>query len=247
MAAPIRLQKLLAEHGIASRRRAEGLIAAGQVRVNGAVVQQLGTCVDPACDRIEVDGQLLSDQPPLRYLLLHKPVGWLSTCFDPRGRRTVMDLLPLAWRTGQGLHPVGRLDYDSSGALLISSDGALTFRMTHPSFHLPKTYRVWLAGHPGATTLERWRAGVLLEGQKTLPASVQVCERTNNSTLVEIILVEGRNRQIRKVAEFLGYPVQQLHRIAIGPIVLGNLPAGHFRELSENEIQQLQATGTSDL
>ncbi|MBW4698029.1 MAG: rRNA pseudouridine synthase [Aphanocapsa lilacina HA4352-LM1] len=248
MGAAIRLQKLLAEHGIASRRRAEALIVSGQVCVNGTVVDRLGTRVDPQIDLIEVSGKPLHCAPPLLYILLHKPVGWLSTCFDPRGRRTVLDLVPAEWRTGQGLHPVGRLDCDSSGALIVSNDGEFTFRLTHPRHQLPKTYRVWVRGRPAAAALGRWRSGVVLEGQRTLPAAVTVVGRAAEATELEIVLVEGRNRQIRKVAELLGHPVERLHRTAIGPVALAGLPLGAHRLLSASQIERLlQATGTFDL
>ncbi|MBC7880337.1 MAG: rRNA pseudouridine synthase [Anaerolineae bacterium] len=245
MAPPIRLQKLLAERGIASRRHSEALISTGQVRVNGQVVQELGTRVDPEQDTIEVRGEPLHNSPTLRYILLHKPLNVLSTCSDPFGRTTVLDLLPEQWRNGQALHPVGRLDSDSSGALLITNDGELTFQLTHPRHHQPKTYEVWVSGSICEDAIDRWRAGLILEGKMTLPARVDILDRQMKRTLLRITLVEGRNRQIRKVSQLLGYPVEQLHRVAIGSVELGKLSAGSYRLLRDTEVGQLRATGNS--
>lgn len=240
---PERLQKVLAQFGIASRRHAEQLIAAGRVVVNDAIAQ-LGQKVDPQRDRILVDGVAVNSaqRPDRIYLLMNKPLGVISTCDDPHAKRTVLDLLPASLRQGQGIHPVGRLDADSTGALLLTNDGNLTFVLTHPRHHIPKTYHVWVAGHPSEATLEQWRQGVWLGDRLTRPAQVRVIRRhPQPKTLLEIVLREGRNRQIRRVAAQLGHPVQQLHRIAIGEIVLKSpgapeLSLGHYRPLSNFEI-----------
>jgi 23S rRNA pseudouridine2605 synthase len=240
-----RLQKLLSQWGVASRRRAEQMILAGRVRVNGQAVC-LGHKANPDRDRIEIDGVPLGEQhrPQLIYLLLHKPSGVVSTCFDPQGRPTVVELLPQSLR--QGIHPVGRLDADSTGALLLTNDGALTFHLTHPRHQIPKTYRVWIEGNPPESILAGWRRGVLLDGRPTQPASVRVIEQIpQERMLLEVILTEGRNRQIRRVAALLGYPVLQLHRTAIGQIQL-QLPGqpellrGRYRSLKPSEITLLQ-------
>ncbi|WP_072016387.1 pseudouridine synthase [Neosynechococcus sphagnicola] len=247
-----RLQKILSQWGIASRRQAEQMIRDGRVRLNGEVVLQLGQQASPDLDRIEVDGQAVEPlyRPATVYLLLHKPVAVVSTCHDPWHRSTVLDLLPESWRTGQGIHPVGRLDYQSTGALLLTNDGALTFGLTHPRHHIAKTYRVWVQGQPPEPVLQQWRQGVLLSGKRTLPAEVQVVQRQIGQTLLHIILHEGRNRQIRKVAEQLGHPVVQLHRTAIGAIQLASLPEGHYRCLTNAEIrflrQQINQTPVHD-
>ncbi|MBD2312745.1 rRNA pseudouridine synthase [Desertifilum sp. FACHB-1129] len=237
-----RLHKILSRWGVASRRHAEQMILAGRVRLNGTVVEQLGQKADPERDAIEVDGTLIADkrQPQRLYLLLHKPVGVVSTCRDPQNRRTVLELLPPNLRNHQGIHPVGRLDADSSGALLLTNDGDLTFGLTHPRHSVPKTYRVWVKGSPPETVLQAWRTGVILSGRKTAPAQVKVLESKAEETLLEIILREGRNRQIRRVAEQLGYPVVHLHRIAIGSIHLRQLPTGQYRMLSQAEVQLLK-------
>ncbi|MGA1474378.1 MAG: pseudouridine synthase [Prochlorothrix sp.] len=235
-----RLQKVLAHQGIASRRRAEELIVAGRVRVNGQVAH-LGQKVDPQQDFIELDGVSLQTHPKPEhlYILLHKPLGVVSTCADPQGRPTVLDHLPSTLHQGQGLHPVGRLDFNSTGALLLSNDGDFTFRLTHPRHPIAKTYRVWVQGHPSPDSLQRWRSGLPLDGKLTLPATVKRVQQKPDRTCLQIQLWEGRNRQIRRVAEQLGHPVLRLHRTAIGPLSLDPLPPGQWRHLTLQEIQNL--------
>lgn len=239
-----RLQKILAQLGIASRRQAEEMIKLERVRVNG-VLAHLGQKVNPQRDEITVDGIVAAVQrPDLIYLLLNKPAGVVSTCDDPQGRPTVLDLLPKELSSGQGIHPVGRLDAETTGALILTNDGDLTFGLTHPRHSIPKTYRVLVKGHPPEAVLKVWRQGVVLEGRKTRPAQVKVINKLVDSTCLEIILKEGRNRQIRRVAQQLGYPVIKLHRTAIGSIKLqlpqgGNLAEGKYRHLDEYEIHFL--------
>lgn len=235
-----RLQKILSQWGIASRRQAEELIRCGRVRLNGAVAE-LGDKADPSRDRIEVDGRLIqpADRPKLQYLLLHKPANVVTTRDDPQKRRTVMDLLPASLKDNS-LHPVGRLDADSTGALLLTNDGDVTFCLTHPRHSIAKTYQVWVEGHPTEAALEQWRRGVLLDNRQTRSAQVEVLRQTGSQTFLKITLREGRNRQIRRVAEQLGHPVVSLHRVAIGAIALGSLPAGQVRPLSAKEIEFLR-------
>ncbi|NES83202.1 MAG: rRNA pseudouridine synthase, partial [Moorea sp. SIO2B7] len=207
-----RVQKILSQWGIASRRQAEKMILAGRVRLNGNIVL-LGQKADPSKDRLELDGRMIkiSDRPQLIYLLLNKPSGVVSTCHDPRNRPTVLDLLPPQLQHGQGIHPVGRLDAESTGALILTNDGELTLTLTHPRYHLPKTYQVWVQGHPCESTLQVWRNGVILSGRKTLPAKVNIVKHSKEKTLLEIVLTEGRNRQIRRIANHLGFAVVNLH------------------------------------
>ena len=240
-----RLQKILSQWGIASRRRAEQLILAGRVRVNGAVAT-LGQTAETTTDRIEVDGKLITVQgrPEPVYLLLNKPVGVVSTCFDPQGRPTVLELLPPQLRECEGIHPVGRLDIESSGALLLTNDGELTFQLTHPRHSISKTYLVWVRGQTSNSVLDAWRNGIDLDGQYTLPAQVTALKYQDNHTLLEVVLTEGRNRQIRRVATQLGHPVADLHRIMIGGISIDgdrSLEIGSHRKLRHLEIQSLQS------
>ncbi|MFM1842100.1 MAG: hypothetical protein RLZZ490_836 [Cyanobacteriota bacterium] len=240
-----RIQKLLSQWGIASRRHAEDLIMAGRVTLNGKPVQ-LGDKADPHQDHLLVDGKPIkpTDRPRKLYLLMNKPKDVLSTCEDPKGRKTVLDLLPRNLQQGQGLHPVGRLDRNSTGALLLTNDGELTLRLTHPRYHLPKTYDVWLEGHPSDEDLEKWRSGMDLEGQKTLPATLEILAETRDQTHLLITLTEGRNRQIRRMAEELGFVVLKLNRRSIGPLKLNNqgksLGSGQFRFLTPGELKLLK-------
>uniref|UniRef100_B8HSY9 Pseudouridine synthase n=1 Tax=Cyanothece sp. (strain PCC 7425 / ATCC 29141) TaxID=395961 RepID=B8HSY9_CYAP4 len=242
-----RLQKILAQWGIASRRQAEQMILDGRVWLNGEPAT-LGQKADPHCDRIQVDGRTLqSDRPDLLYLLLYKPTGVISTCSDPQGRPTILDLLPPHYRN-LGLHPVGRLDSETTGALLITNDGWLTHALTHPCHQVSKVYQVWVSGHPPESVLQQWRDGVMLAGRLTLPAQVRLLERTeipSALTCLEVILWEGRNRQIRRVAKKLGYPVVHLHRTGIGPVQLQatdqpTLAKGHYRHLTPGELEALR-------
>lgn len=242
-----RIQKIMAQWGIASRRQAEQMILAGRVRLNGQLVS-LGEKANPSQDRIEVDGIQIQplNRPQSIYLLLNKPAGVVSTCLEQRGRPKVLDLLPPDLKVGQGIHPVGRLDVASTGALILTNDGELTFHLTHPRHCVPKTYEVWVEGNPPESILQKWRQGVILSGRRTLPAKVQVLkEQPGSQTCLEVVLSEGRNRQIRRVAEQLGYPVVRLHRTAIGSIRLNppggpNLAMGQYRTLTPQEVHQLK-------
>ncbi|MCP9848389.1 pseudouridine synthase [Cyanobium sp. Morenito 9A2] len=231
---PQRLQKLLAGAGLCSRRQAEVLLLQGRVRVNGRVAQ-LGDRADPRWDHVELDGRPVAARSPAFTVLLHKPRGVVSSCFDPEGRPTVLDLLPSELARGTGLHPVGRLDVQSRGALLLSTDGELTLRLTHPRYGHRKTYRVWVEGQLTAAALERWRRGVPLDGEPSQAVGVDVCEQRPDRTLLKLEMGEGRNRQIRRTAELLGHRVLDLIRIAIGPIALGDLPEGRWRGVDPEE------------
>ena len=227
-----RLQKLIAAAGICSRRHAEDLLRQGRVKVN-QVIAGLGDQADPTIDRIEVDGRPLSQPSSPRLILLNKPPGVISSCSDPQGRKTVLDLVPERLR--RGLHPVGRLDGDSRGALLLTNQGAITLQLTHPRYAHRKTYRVQVRGKPTPTTLQRWCNGVELDGISTQPAEISLLKPGASVSLLKVILREGRNRQIRRVAEALGHPVLDLQRTAISSIDLGSLPEGHWRELTRSE------------
>lgn len=241
-----RVQKILSQWGIASRRQGEKMILEGRVQINGQTAT-LGDRVDLAVDALQVDGKAIKNthRPQLVYLLLNKPLGVVSTCKDPQNRPTVIDLLPMNLRQGLGIHPVGRLDFASTGALILTNDGELTLGLTHPRYHLPKTYLVRLNRSPSSKDLACWRKGVFLGGKLTAPAKVKLVKSDRTQTTLKIVLTEGRNRQIRRVAAQLGYQVNQLHRIAIGSINLdthryGELVPGKYRHLKSREINFLQ-------
>jgi pseudouridine synthase len=230
----IRLNKILAEAGAASRRHADGLIADGRVRVNGNLVTQPGAKADPRRDHITLDGKPLGSPQQKIYILMHKPEGVVTTARDPEGRKTVLDLLP---DLGARVYPVGRLDYDSSGLLLLTNDGALAQRLTHPASQIKKTYHVKVSGTPSPQALKAFAAGLVIEGKKTAPCQIKVIKRLENEALLQIILREGRNRQIRKMCEAVGHPVLSLKRVAMGPLRLGDLPRGGWRYLTRREVE----------
>jgi pseudouridine synthase len=234
--AGIRLQKVLASRGVASRREAERMIQGGRVEVNGNIVTALGTRVDPLTDRLRVDGVALGGAERPVYFLLNKPLGYLSTVSDPRGRPTVLDLLR---GVKERVYPVGRLDWNSEGLMVLTNDGELALRLTHPANHVPKVYRVKVKGILERDVLETVRRGLFLDGRRTLPAPVTRISSQAN-TWIEVVLYEGRRNQIRRVFERLGHPVLKLRRTAIGPISDRNLLPGAFRRLTPSEVSRLK-------
>jgi 23S rRNA pseudouridine2605 synthase len=236
-----RLQKILAAAGVASRRRAEEIITAGRVTLNGQVVTELGTKADTSIDTIRLDGQPLKPAQQLRYFMLNKPKGYVTTVSDPEGRPTVMQLLS---NLTERLYPVGRLDYASEGLLLMTNDGALAEQLTKAASHVSKTYCVKISGKPDEKTIERLRAGVTLtldDGRrvKTSPAKIRLVEDAPNPWY-EIILIEGRNRQIRRMFQLVGFRVEKIKRTQLGPLIL-DVPPGKFRPLTESEVAQLKS------
>jgi 23S rRNA pseudouridine2605 synthase len=253
-----RLQKIIAAAGIASRRKAEAMIAAGQVTVNGRTVRELGAKADPDEDRISVNGRPLRAPEQKLYILLNKPKGYVSTVSDPQQRRTVLDLV-------RGLHarlyPVGRLDYHSEGLLLLTNDGDFAQQMTHASFHIPKTYLVKVSGHPTEEELRKLRGGIAIDishpfapkagakrmGQpqrrwmpvvKTAPSQIRIIREGANPWL-EVTLIEGRNRQLHRMFERVGHHVEKIKRVRLGPLTLDVEP-GRFRPLSQAEVKRLK-------
>ena len=232
-----RLQKVLASAGIASRRKSEEIILQGRVTVNRKVVTELGTKVDPDRDEIRVDGERIETGTRRVYIMVNKPKGVLSAMEDDRGRDALGDLVPVPAR----LYPVGRLDADSEGLILLTDDGELANLLTHPRYEHHKQYLALVNGHPSEKTLEAWRRGVLLEDKPTAPARVGIIKRERDSTLLKIEMREGRKRQIRSVAALLGHPVRELRRIGLGPLQLGSLSSGQWRYLTDREIGQLKS------
>jgi 23S rRNA pseudouridine2605 synthase len=235
-----RLQKIMAGCGIASRRKAEEIIAAGRVTLNGKVVVEQGTKADPERDVICVDGKPLKRLEQLVYFVLNKPKGYVTTVSDPEGRPTVMDLVP---KRAERVYPVGRLDYASEGLLLLTNDGALVQKLMKAGSHVPKTYLVKVSGKPREKDIERLRAGITIaleDGRrvKTSPAKIRLAEDGTNPWY-EVTLIEGRNRQIRRMFERVGFPVEKIKRVQVGPLVL-DVGSGNFRELTEREVEELK-------
>jgi 23S rRNA pseudouridine2605 synthase len=239
----MRLQKAIAWAGVASRRASERLIRQGRVRVNGEVVTSMGVQVDPETDRITVDDEAIEVAPRRQYIKLYKPAGYLSVLHDPRGRPDLSDLVPRM----ESVHPVGRLDLDSEGLIVLTDDGALTQRLTHPRYEHEKEYLVLVRGTPGEDALQRLREGIVLEDGVTAPAEASLLASTawgaapSGSSYLRFVLHEGRKRQIRRMCVAVGHPVERLIRVRIGPVELGDLPPGAYRHLAETELERLRA------
>lgn len=233
----IRLNKFLSQSGIASRREADGLIEAGRVKVNGKVVLTLGTKINAVEDRIEVDGRVIKPAAGKVYIVVNKPVGYLVTRKDPFARSTVMELLP---ELSTRLYPVGRLDYDSQGILLLTNDGELCNRLLHPRYKIKKMYMVKVKGKPGVADLKKLQKGIYLDNKKTSPAKIIKLRESLRGTLLRVELHEGRKREIRRMFAYIGHEVQALKRISFAGIALGKLKSGQWRYLSSREVTSLK-------
>ena len=255
--AGVRLQKILSQAGVASRRAAERLIEEGRVTVNGRTVREMGVKADPSTDDIRVDGRRLRAPERHRYILLNKPAGVVTTRSDPQKRQTVIDLLG---GVREYVYPVGRLDYDSEGLLLLTNDGDLAARLTHPRHEVERTYEAYVAGTPDEESIGKLRRGIPLDGRRTMPADVKLLSRPalhkgtrshdaagkgsqdrRTSGVLLITIREGRNRQVRRMCEAVGHPVRKLRRIRIGPITDRRLRLGEWRELTRTEVEKLKS------
>ena len=233
----IRLQKYLAMCGIASRRAAEKIILEGRVAVNGEIITEMGVQVDENSDTVTVDGRIIHPEEEKHYIAYNKPVGEVTTVSDPEGRVTVMDkFLDYPVR----LFPVGRLDYDSEGLLLLTNDGDMMNRVLHPSHEVIKTYWTKVSNHVSQEEIRALRKGVMVDGKLTSPASVRLIRENTFDTVLLIGIHEGRNRQVRKMAEAIGHKVVSLRRVGFGPVSLGDLPTGMWRPLTKEEISMLK-------
>jgi len=239
-----RLAHFLAHAGIASRRHAEELIASGRVRVNGVTITRQGVRIDPEHDTVLVDGKPVQAPPRHVYLLLHKPAGYVTTVRDPQGRPTVLDLLPAELRALR-VYPVGRLDIDTSGLLLLTNDGDFALRLTHPRYSTEKHYQAWVQGHPSESALARLSSGITIaEGNgrsyTTAPARVQLLRHAGTDALLALTIHEGRKRQVRRMLAVVGHPALELTRVGVGTLELGDLPVGKWRYLTGEEVAVLQ-------
>jgi 23S rRNA pseudouridine2605 synthase len=237
-----RLQKVLARAGVGSRRAVEELVAAGRVWVNGRPAA-LGRRIDPSKDKVEVDGSMVPLDARLKYYLVNKPAGVITTAADPHGRATVLDYFDPTLR----VWPVGRLDADTEGALVVTNDGDLTHRLTHPSFGVPKSYLVEVRGTVTRSVIRGLETGVDLDDGRSAPALARIVDRGQAATLIEVTISEGRNRQVLRMFETLGYPVTRLVRIRIGPVELGRLKPGTVRRLGPEEVAALYAAGAKEI
>lgn len=267
----VRLQKFLARAGVASRRASEELITAERVAVNGVIITELGTKIDPHTDHVTVDGSPVGETSPSITLLLHKPAGYLTTMDDPQKRHTVAELIPQ--KQYPGLYPIGRLDRDTTGVLLFSTDGELGHQLLHPSHHVEKTYWALVEGRPSAQVIAHLSKGVMLEDGMTAPAQVRLLQgpeadqayqqlalphrsthaaqrqrtrsykgKNTNDCIVELIITEGRNHQVKRMFSAVGHPVIALHRQSFGTVDVGNVKRGAWRELSPEEVLQLRSS-----
>ncbi len=234
----MRLQKYIASCGIASRRKAEEMIADGRVEVNGKIVMEMGIKVDPKKDKVKVDGKFIRKEKEKVYIMLNKPIGYITSLKDEEGRRIVTDLIE---GVDERIFPVGRLDADTTGLLLLTNDGDITYKLTHPSYEIVKKYIAIVEGVPNRMELEKFRNGMMLDGRRTAKASVKIAKRYEDEAILEIEIHEGRNRQVKKMCEMINHPVKKLKRVSLGEIELGGMETGNWRYLDEEEMEYLNS------
>lgn len=233
----MRLQKFLAHAGVASRRASEELIKQGRVAVNGKIITDMGTSVNEN-DTVAVDGKniLTNEANDKTYVILNKPEGYVSTASDQFGRPTVIDLVS---EINFRLYPVGRLDYDTSGLIILTNDGEFTYRLTHPKHEIDKVYEALVSGVPSKSELEQFKIGLKIDNYVTSPAGIEIINVIGKDAVIQVTIHEGKNRQVRKMCEAIGHKVLSLKRISIGPIALGDLPTGKWRRLTPEEVKSL--------
>lgn len=233
---PIRLQKYLAQCGIASRRKCEALILSGKIRVNGVIITEMGTKIIQGRDKVTFDGKLVEDKERHLYYLLNKPKGYVTTLSDPQGRPIVISLIK---NVSTRLFPVGRLDLDTEGALILTNDGRFAQKVQHPSNQTNKTYEAVIKGRLQPADAARLEGGIVLEGKMTAPAKITILSRKGGSSLIRITIHEGRKRQIKKMFAHIGHPVLHLKRTAYGKLFLGNIPSGSYRQLDARDLKKI--------
>ncbi len=234
----MRLQKYMAKCGVASRRKSEEMISQGLVKVNGKIIIEPGFKVEPDIDRVMVEDKLIRLETNKVYIMLNKPVGYVTTLKDEKNRRVVTDLIE---EVSERIYPVGRLDIDTTGLLILTNDGDLTQKLTHPSNKVIKRYIAVVEGLPNRGELERFRKGLIIDGRRTAPASVKIAKNYETDSILDIKIHEGRNRQIKKMCEAINHPVKKLKRVAIGEIEMGGLPIGNWRYLEQEELDYLKS------
>ena len=232
----MRLQKYMAVCGVASRRKSEEIIKEGRVKVNNKVVIEMGIKVDPKKDIVKVDDEVIREEKNMVYIMLNKPIGYVTTLKDEKGRKTVIDLIE---DVEERIFPVGRLDADTTGLLLLTNDGDLTYKLTHPSNEVVKRYIAIVEGVPNRMELERFRNGIMLEGRRTAKASIKIAKNYEDESILDISIHEGRNRQIKKMCELINHPVKKLKRVGLGELELGGLNVGNWRYLNKEEMDYL--------
>ncbi len=233
----MRLQKYIALCGVTSRRKAEELILNGKVKVNNKIVNELGVTIDPEKDIVKVNDKKIEMEKRKVYIILNKPIGFVTTLKDEKDRKIVTDLIE---GVKERIYPVGRLDADTTGLLILTNDGDLAYKLTHPSNEVVKRYIAIVEGVPNKWELERFRKGLIINGRKTSEAFIKIAKRYENDSILEIAIHEGRNRQVKKMCEAINHPVKKLKRIAIGDLEIGGLDIGNWRFLEEDEIQYLK-------
>ena len=234
----MRLQKYMAKCGVASRRKSEELIAEGLVEVNGSIVIEPGLTIDPKKDIVKVDNKTIRLESNKVYIMLNKPVGYVTTLKDEKGRNIVTDLID---GVNERIYPVGRLDIDTAGLIILTNDGDLTLKLTHPSNKVVKRYIAVVEGIPNRVELEKFRNGIRIDGRKTAKASIKIAKRYELDSILDIEIYEGRNRQVRKMCEAINHPVKKLKRVSIGEVIIGGLEIGSWRYLDQEEIDYLKS------